>query len=162
MIRAIQDFLLLRRQIVVEAKLPISAVRNYLTAALSGQIVLSGKLHLTRYYQGNLSQNRLRLSGPKDIGNRQFCFLVEGSLSDRGVQTFFDGKMYLSNRDFYRLLCALAVLFGILVVTVRLAVVIAMPVFAVFIYGMVQWHFQHYAREIRQLLVALMAGEEPA
>lgn len=159
MVQTIQNFLLLRRQVTVKVQIPIALARSNLATALSKEIALSGKFQLTRRYWGHLSKNHLKFRGPK--ANRQFCFLIEGDLSDGGSEALFKGKMSLSNEDVYQLLSAVVVLFGILVVMLQWGAMIAIPVFLGFIYMMVQWHFQFYAQEITQLLADLMAGKEP-
>ncbi|NES19271.1 MAG: hypothetical protein F6K41_10160 [Symploca sp. SIO3E6] len=157
MLQAIQNFLLLRRQITVKVEIPITSAKINLVTALSQEIVLTGEFQLTRRYWGHLSENHLTFYGPR--ANRQFCFLVKGNLSDEGSQTWLNGKMHLRTGDFYQLFCAVVTIFVLLLFMFRWSGMIFLPVFLGFIYGMVQWHFQWYAEEITQLLTDLMAGK---
>ena len=104
MIQAIQNFLLLRRQVSVKVEIPIASAKSNLATALSQEVVFTGEFQLTRRYWGYLSDNRLTLYGPR--GNRQFCFFVKGNLSEEGSQTLLNGKMHLKSGDFYQLCCA--------------------------------------------------------
>lgn len=154
----IQARLRLRRRITLTAPSPVALVRERLAAALSEKIVLKGQFQLTRYYWGQLNHNHLTLYGPR--ANRQFCFLTQGELSYGGIQTQFDGHMYLRALDFYQLMLAIAVLIVALSVVLRWFGLTLMPLFLGFFYGMVQWHFQCYQGEITRLLTRLMADPE--
>ena len=162
-IRVVQDLLLLRRPITVSVQVPVSLASHHLGAALSQDIVLSGTFQLTRYYRGHLNQNQIKLLGPITTGNRQFCFLVEGTLSAQNAETLFDGKMYLTDGNGYQLVLAALTIFVFLAVVVRWGAILIAPIFWIFIYGMTQWHFQHYDQEITQLLtiVPQKIGSEP-
>ncbi|NEP11571.1 MAG: hypothetical protein F6K14_15440 [Symploca sp. SIO2C1] len=157
MSQAIQNFLLLRRQVTVKVEISIALAKSNLATALSQEIVLTGEFQLTRRYWGYLRDNHLTLYGPK--ANRQFCFLVKGNLGDAGSQTLLNGKMHLKSGDFYQLCCTVVTIFVVLLFMFRWSGIILMPVFVGFIYGMVQWHFQWFAKEITQLLTDLMVGE---
>lgn len=156
---AIQAFLRLRRPIKVTTPLPIALVRSQLETALSQEIVLKGSFQLTRRYWGNLSSDRLMFYGPR--ANRQFCFLTRGKLTHNSAQTRLDGQMHLRSQDFYQLVSAVVVVAVLLPVMFRWVGLIFLAIFLGFLYGMVQWHFQHYAREITQLLTDLMTETTP-
>lgn len=159
--QAIQSFLRLFRQVTLKAPVPISVARSHLDGALSETITLSGQFQYTRRYKGYLRHDRLSLRGPITTTNRQFCFLVSGDLRERGSETVLDGKMYLTDGNFYQLLGSAATIFIFLAIAARWGTLVITPVFLVFIYGMTQWHFQHYASEITQLLNDLIVHGKP-
>ncbi|MGB3614046.1 MAG: hypothetical protein WBA10_09650, partial [Elainellaceae cyanobacterium] len=65
----------------------------------------------TRHYEGYLRNNRLRLRGPITRTGRQFCFLLDGDLEERGPETELDGKIYLTDGNFYQILGAAVTIF---------------------------------------------------
>lgn len=157
-VQSIQSALRFHRYLTITVPLPLIAVRQNLRQALSGEIVLRGQWQLTRRYWGHISQDQLTLHGPR--ANRQFCFLVQGKLRPQGRQTQFEGRMHLRALDFYQLLLPVGFLLIGLPVMFRQASVVFLPLFLGFMYGMVQWHFEHYQGEITRLLTDMMTRTE--
>lgn len=165
-IQSIQAGLGLRRRATVTVPLPMAQARHRLTTALAQEIVLTGRFQVTRRYWGHLSQNHLTLHGPR--AHKQFGFLTQGELHDgplgpvfdnRGPQTELTLQIDLRALDFYQLLLAAGIILGFLVVTLKWGGLMVAPIFWGFLYGMTQWHFQHYGQEIVQLLTDLMTEE---
>ncbi|MGB2926597.1 MAG: hypothetical protein WBB82_14960 [Limnothrix sp.] len=158
MTQAIQDILLLRRQIKINAQIPLDTAKNNLTTALSQDITLSGKFQLTRHYSGHLRDNDLYFYGPR--ANRQFCFQTKSELIAENNTTTLIAKINLTNSDFYQLLSAVILLLIALAVMLRWGFIFVLPIFVTFLYGMAQWHFQFYTKEITQLLTDIVLGKE--
>lgn len=156
--QSIQNALRLRRRLTVTVPLSLMEVRQNLKQGLAGEIVLQGQWQLARRYWGSVSHDRLTLYGPR--ANRQFCFWVQGELKSRQRQTQFEGRMYLRAQDFYQLLLPLGFLLIGLPAMFRQASVLFLPLFLGFMYGMVQWHFEHYQGEIKRLLTDMMTQAE--
>lgn len=159
--QAVQSFLRLSRQVMLKAPVPISVARSNLEGALSEAITLSGQFQYTRCYKGHLRHDRLRLRGPIAAMGRQFCFLVDGDLREQGSDTVLNGKIYLTDGNFYQLVGAAATIFIFLAIAASWGTLVITPIFLAFIYGMTQWHFQHYASEITRLLTDLIMRGEP-
>lgn len=156
--QTIQRFLLLYRPIKINIQLPLDTVSRNVSEALSRSIMLSGKHQVSRRYWGKFEQDQIQFHGPR--ANKQCCFAVTGKLAQNNSNTVFTGQMYLSKGDHYQLFAAVVIICSFLAVLLRWGAIFISPIFIGFIYGMTQWHFQFYIKEITQILTDLMLGKE--
>ncbi|OKH17614.1 hypothetical protein [[Limnothrix rosea] IAM M-220] len=159
MIRASQDLLHLYRPIEIDLPIDMAIAQKNITRALQNDLVLSKKYQLTRYYWGHGEQNKVRLVGPRAM--KQFCFRFEGKLTGGDRQTKLIGTLRLRNQDFHQVAFAALLITVFLSALLRWGAITVMPLFLGFLYGMVQWHFQCYAKEYQHILTSLLSGEKP-
>ncbi len=139
-----------RRSLVVPVA--IAQAQANLRSALQTDIILQGNWQLTRRYWGQVDVRTVTLHGPQ--AQRQFCFLTRGQLNEgeHPGETRLVLDITLGRASQTQLAGAIAFLIIALTLVLHLWGMILLPVFLGFLYGMTQWHFTHYAKEIERLL----------
>ncbi|MEO0373550.1 MAG: hypothetical protein AAF329_02765 [Cyanobacteria bacterium P01_A01_bin.17] len=138
----------------------MDTARYRLEQCFTDDIVLTGLLQSQRRYWGCLNGQTLTLHGPN--ANKQFCFLTRGHLTEVQSQTILDIHILLSRKDIFSLLfVAILLLFAVPLMFQTLSIFL-LPALLLFIYGMLQWHFQCYEKEISQLLLNIITGVQIA
>lgn len=160
MIRAIQNALKLWRTIEITVPISLAIAQQNIRAGLESDIILSGKFKVRRYYWGNADFSQVRFVGPK--ARKQFCFCTHGQLMGNQHETRFLGTMRLRNFDFYQVICAALLLITVLTLSMKSAAIAPIMALVGFLYGMTQWHFEVYQREITHILTQLLKAETPS
>ena len=157
MIDAIQNALKLRRTIEITVPISLAIAQQNIREGLYDDIVLSSKFKVRRRYWGSADLNQVRFFGPK--ARKQFCFRTQGKLTGNQDETKLVATMRLCTFDFYQLLFAALVFSIILAIGMQEAAIFPLLAFFLFLYGMTQWHFEVYQRDIKCILTCLLKTE---
>lgn len=134
----------------------MDTARCRLAQCFTEDIVLPGLLQSKRRYWGHLDGQTLVLHGPN--ANKQFRFLTKGHLTEVQSQTLLDLHILLSRQDIFSLLFVIFLLLVAVPLMFQALSIFLLPALLLFIYGMLQWHFQYYEKEISQLLLDIIMG----
>lgn len=156
MIGWLQKYISPSRRLSIETDIPMDTARHRLEQCLTEDIFLTGLLQSKRRYWGSLDGQTLTLHGPN--ANKQFRFLTKGHLTEVQSQTILNVHILLSKQDIFSLSFVVIFLLVSVPLMFRTLSIFLLPALLLFIYGMLQWHFQVYKQEIYQLLLDIITG----